>query len=590
MASDARIITIDYDPPGRDVQGEYAVIWNMGTTTLELKDWTLRDIAPIRPHIYTFKQLSLPPGRHIRVWTKAGADTATDIYLNLGTAVWNNPGDTAILRDAGGVEVSRLRFVRLPAGAAPLRIAVPAYWPLGQKYDQAWQDLKRAGSVVSITVIEGSWPETAKNDAAWKGLAQAHLNALPGAVLGYVYADRDAQGNLLQDVILDGANKKDSVKAWYDQFSQQIDGIYFDELVLPGPPNSVSQAETLIAEFKKRYPNAKAMILAGQCIDERVVGPNIDWTALWETDELAYRTNFYPLVNDPQAPGRPIPSWWKNPTYRQKIVHIVHNCAEPDRQHTLGLANERNAGHVFVMDRRGFQPGPVNNPNDPNDPKNYRLYDHLPPYWDTEVREADSYYDFGFDPQRALLAARRYGASQGKFHAWPNFEAAWYPLGHVRGTFLLDAGPHAAQVDILQANLPGTPSLFNIPALWSSAHQYAQAQGYETAIPTFEEVQTPNGLAFRLILFAKSLPWLTPQTVPLASTYQQPTFAEPGAVTRNINRWATSNGYKASFPTFAPDDAANPRGRKALYNCYVLSNAAPVSWQDVPTVKYIEQL
>jgi len=56
MTTNARIIAIDYNPPGRDVQGEHVVIQNSGATSLDLTGWTLRDAAPTRHHIYTFKQ------------------------------------------------------------------------------------------------------------------------------------------------------------------------------------------------------------------------------------------------------------------------------------------------------------------------------------------------------------------------------------------------------------------------------------------------------------------------------------------------------------------------------------------------------
>ncbi len=90
------------------------------------------------------------------------------------------------------------------------------------------------------------------------------------------------------------------------------------------------------------------------------------------------------------------------------------------------------------------------------------LYDHLPPYWPVEVREADSYYDFAFDPQLALQAAYRYAVGQGKLHAWPNFEAAWYGNKHVRGTFLLDVGAHAIQRDVAFTDLPGLPQIYEV--------------------------------------------------------------------------------------------------------------------------------
>ena len=74
-------------------------------------------------------------------------DTSTDVYWGLRTAVWNNIGDTAVLRDRSRVEVSRFSYLPLPGGAVPLRIAVPAFWTLEPKYDQTWRDLKQAGSV-----------------------------------------------------------------------------------------------------------------------------------------------------------------------------------------------------------------------------------------------------------------------------------------------------------------------------------------------------------------------------------------------------------------------------------------------------------
>lgn len=471
----------------------------------------------------------------------------------------------------------------LPPGAAPLRIAVPAFWdllPADQANADLWNRLTQAGPVVSVSVIEASWPGTAAGNPAWKAQAQAHLDTLPGAVLGYV-STRVGGGRRTDGAVLALA------QAWYAEFAQQIDGIYFDEIVLPEDPGSAAWAVSLVAQFKQARPAAKAMVLAGQCIDEAVVGPGIDWAVLWESREQPYREQFYPLILDPSRPpntsntiGQPIPPWWKNPQHRAKIVHVVHDCAEPGRQHVLGLANERNAGNVFVMDRRGTHP--TTGDDD--------LYDHLPPYWEAEVREADSYYDFGFDPERALRAAHRYGVGEGKLHAWPNFEQAWYPAGHVRGTFLLDAGPHAVQVDVALAALPGAPSAFDVTALWRAGHLYAQMQGYETALPTFEAVQTPAGPGVRLILLARNLAWLTPQTVPLAAAYQQPTFAEPGAVVRNVGRWAGDNGYRAAFPTFVPDDPTYLTGRAGVYHCYALSHAAPISWADVPTPVYLQQL
>lgn len=164
----------------------------------------------------------------------------------------------------------------------------------------------------------------------------------------------------------------DDVALWYEQFGQQIDGIYFDELVLYTQPGDFRAALDVVSQFKGRYPHAKVMILAGATIHEEVVGQQIDWAILWEDTWTAYRDNFKAWVDSNTVSQPPIPPWWNYPKYRQKIVHIVHNCnSEQDMNCALSLAAQRNAGNVFVMDRRG---GP-----------NQKLYDHLPPYWEAEA-------------------------------------------------------------------------------------------------------------------------------------------------------------------------------------------------------------
>jgi hypothetical protein len=525
------------------------------------------------------------------------------------SGTWNNPGAFLLVQDDENVVIYASDGRPLwasntwrPAGVTPLQTAVPAFWSLESQYQPHWNALKQAGAAVGITVIDGSWPATAKAPPTptWKQEAQDCLNALPGMVLGYVSTRVSETGPLRANAdILNGTQKPDGtvdtvgVKDWYDEFGGQIDGIYFDELVIPPDPASAPQAQSLIAQFRNIHPSpAKLMILAGQCPDDWVIGSQIDWALLWESHrDPSYSRQFYGARLEGGDPYKPqyIPRWWKDPANRSKIVHVVHDCNEPDRQHTLGLALERNAGYVFVMDRRGLN----NNNQD-------ALYNHLPPYWHLEVRELASYDDFGVAPLQALRAAYRYGVSQGKVYAWPNFEGAWYSGQHVRGTYLLDPGPHVTQRTVPLADLPKTyfshpssppetASVFDIARLWEAVHKYARAQGYETALPTFDLIATGGGPALNVFLLATGLPWLQSRTVQVSNTYQQPTFAEPGAVIRNVNRVITNNGDRAGFPTFVPD-TMNATGRATLYNCYALTNAAPITWQDVPTSVYLQQI
>jgi hypothetical protein len=528
--------------------------------------------------------------------------TSPGPHTIVAVASWGTPGGhTATASIVVNIWLSMVGA--LPPGAAPQRLVVPAFWPLESvdpKYTNAWQALKQAGSSVKVVVFDGNYVAATKNVLAdptrpqqekddWLNRHRARLDEQPGTVLGYVSTRKPDLSLQPINEILNGkpGPTDDSVKAWYDIFGGHIDGIYFDELVVPEVPASVADAQQLVGQFRAVHPttaaDARLMILAGQCLDPYVVGGDIDWALLWEGRinadppdpnklDRPYRENFTARLEQPGMPSlRPIPSWWKDPGNRSKIVHVVHNCDEPSRQGALALANERNAGNVFVMDRRG---GPTGD-----------LYDHMPPYWDVEVREVNSYYDFGFDPLRVLRAAGRYGDAQpNMLHAWPNFEAAWYGSVHVRGTFLIHDGvPGITRVPLALAALPtdaaGQAPLHDIPRVWHAAHRYAQNTLQKaTAIPVFEP--DPN---FALIVFDAGV--VQPVQVPLANTYEKPTFAEPGWVMRNVNRVTGA----PTFCTFEPDNPNKPQGVDQYFNCLTVSPQY-VTWQDVQTSTYIAQL
>ncbi len=82
---------------------------NAGAGAVPLTGWTLSDGAA-NPNTYTFPGFSLASGAAVTVWVGAGTDTATDLFWGRGSAVWNNDGDVALLRDAGGGEVERCAY------------------------------------------------------------------------------------------------------------------------------------------------------------------------------------------------------------------------------------------------------------------------------------------------------------------------------------------------------------------------------------------------------------------------------------------------------------------------------------------------
>jgi endonuclease G, mitochondrial len=95
--------------PTTGATNEYVVIHNGGSSAVDMTGWTLRDAAN---HVYTFPSFSLTAGADVKVWTKAGTDSATDVYWGSVQAIWNNTGgDTAILQDALGAEVTRYSYL-----------------------------------------------------------------------------------------------------------------------------------------------------------------------------------------------------------------------------------------------------------------------------------------------------------------------------------------------------------------------------------------------------------------------------------------------------------------------------------------------
>jgi predicted flap endonuclease-1-like 5' DNA nuclease len=105
---------IEFDPPGKDIDGEYVQITNTGAP-VDLTGWVLHDEAD--KHSYTFPSFTIGANSTIQLWTKAGSDDATNLYWGNRGAIWNNTGDTALLVDASGTEISRFSYT--PETKAP---------------------------------------------------------------------------------------------------------------------------------------------------------------------------------------------------------------------------------------------------------------------------------------------------------------------------------------------------------------------------------------------------------------------------------------------------------------------------------------
>lgn len=99
------ILDLQYDAPGDDNQNlneEWIRLRNDGDKVVDLTGWVVKDESA--GHRFEFPySFTLAPGETVVIHTGCGDDFgATLFWCNVGSAVWNNDGDTAFLLDPNG--------------------------------------------------------------------------------------------------------------------------------------------------------------------------------------------------------------------------------------------------------------------------------------------------------------------------------------------------------------------------------------------------------------------------------------------------------------------------------------------------------
>jgi competence protein ComEC len=100
------IKTLQYNAAGDDrenLNGEYIVFNNSGSEPLALSGWTVEDEVSKQ---YTFPVgFTLNPGATVTLRTGDGTNTETTLYWDAKRPIWNNGGDTVIVRTENGERV-----------------------------------------------------------------------------------------------------------------------------------------------------------------------------------------------------------------------------------------------------------------------------------------------------------------------------------------------------------------------------------------------------------------------------------------------------------------------------------------------------
>lgn len=92
------ISDIVYDPT--EPLDEYIEIENTGNNSVDMDGWWIKvDSNGAR---YDFEDFTLGGDKSVRVWTKVGTDSATNLYWGRTEDVWDDDSDAAYLRDDEG--------------------------------------------------------------------------------------------------------------------------------------------------------------------------------------------------------------------------------------------------------------------------------------------------------------------------------------------------------------------------------------------------------------------------------------------------------------------------------------------------------
>src|SRR5699024_4841205 len=105
------VTTIHADAEGDDrenLNDEYLVLENTGSTSLDVSGWTVKDGSSRE---YTISSGTvIEAGETLTLHTGEGTDAGNDLYWGSGSAIWNNGGDTITVTNAQDEQVLKEEY------------------------------------------------------------------------------------------------------------------------------------------------------------------------------------------------------------------------------------------------------------------------------------------------------------------------------------------------------------------------------------------------------------------------------------------------------------------------------------------------
>ena len=104
------ITEVVFNPPGRDgddLNGEWVTLINRGSRSIELEGLVLSDESN---NVFELPDRDLAAGARLKIHSGTGRPSDSQLYWGRDRPLWNNDGDTAILRGPDGELIARFAY------------------------------------------------------------------------------------------------------------------------------------------------------------------------------------------------------------------------------------------------------------------------------------------------------------------------------------------------------------------------------------------------------------------------------------------------------------------------------------------------
>ncbi|HEY5889757.1 MAG TPA: lamin tail domain-containing protein [Acidimicrobiia bacterium] len=126
------IVSLFYDAPGNDNENlneEWIRIRNDGDNLVDMTGWGIKDESASNRYEFPVGFV-LAAGEYVTVYSGCGSDFGLDLYwCSVGSAIWNNDGDTAFLTDPNGNTHTSKTYAPTTTTQSPTTTAVKSVAP-----------------------------------------------------------------------------------------------------------------------------------------------------------------------------------------------------------------------------------------------------------------------------------------------------------------------------------------------------------------------------------------------------------------------------------------------------------------------------